>query len=87
MKIDVEGYESNVIFGSENSIKKKLIKAIQFEYGGFWRKSENSLKYVCEFLSDYSFKVYRLTPWGKILIPRFNIKLNNCKHSNYLATL
>jgi FkbM family methyltransferase len=87
MKIDVEGYESNVILGSEYSIKAKIIKAIQFEYGGFWKYSEKSLKDVHEFLSDYSYKIYRLTPWGKILISHFNKNLNNYKYSNYIAIL
>lgn len=87
MKIDVEGYEPNVLFGAISSFNKSIIKAVQFEFGGFWKNSDYSLYDVIKFLTELSFKIYRLTPWGKILIPHYDKYMNNFKHSNYVALL
>ena len=50
IKIDVEGYEPEVIFGAANSLKLGIINCIQFEYGGTWQNSNYKLTDVLQFL-------------------------------------
>ncbi len=85
LKIDVEGHEYKVIYGGIESIKKGMIKRLQFEYGGYWLKSGSKLFDALKLLEPYNYKFYRLTPWGKLRIKNFSPDLENYKHSNYLA--
>lgn len=87
LKIDVEGHETNVIKGASTLIEKKMIKCIQFEYNNNWEAAGFSLEYIFNYLSKYRFKLYRLAIWGIIPINRFTKKLENFKHSNYVAIL
>jgi FkbM family methyltransferase len=87
LKIDVEGHESNVIEGANELIDKKLIKCIQFEYNDNWAAAGFKLEDIFNKLTKNGFKFYRLAIWGKIPIRRFNKKLENFKHANYVAIL
>ncbi|OQY71301.1 MAG: hypothetical protein B6D44_13245 [Ignavibacteriales bacterium UTCHB2] len=87
LKIDVEGHEYKVINGCIESLKKGIIKTIQFEYNNYWLKSGAKLLEMLKFLESYNYKFYRLTPWGKVRIKNFVSSLENYKHSNYIALL
>ena len=84
LKIDVEGHELNVLQGARESLKKNIIKCIQFEYGDFWKISKSKLFLVFDMLKD-QYIIYRLTPWGKVKIRRFKTHLENYKYSNFVA--
>ena len=87
LKIDVEGHETKVIEGASGLIEKRLIKCIQFEYNNNWEAAGFKLEDIFNMLSKYDYKFYRLAVWGKIPVKRFNKKLENYKHSNYVAIL
>jgi FkbM family methyltransferase len=61
MKIDVEGYELNVLKGCENMLKNKNIKFIQFEYGGTYKDNHIKLNDVIKYLNLYDYKTYKFT--------------------------
>lgn len=85
MKIDTEGHDLNVLIGSNLSIEKGVIKAIQFEYNYIWKSTSNTLKETFAFLEP-NFDIYRLTPFGKLKISKFSQHLENYpKASNYIA--
>lgn len=86
LKIDVEGHELKVLKGAEEALNTGKIKTIQFEYNIFWQKSGSKLEEVFNLLSSIKYKFSRLTPWGKIAIKSYNRKLENYKHSNYVAS-
>lgn len=85
LKIDVEGHEYKVINGGMEALKKGIIRRIQFEYNNYWLKSSTKLLEMLTYLEDYNYKFYRLTPWGKISTKNFSKRLENFKHSNYIA--
>ena len=87
LKIDVEGHETKVIEGAASSLKKKIIKCIQFEYNNNWAAAGFTLENVFKYLKRNDFKIFRLTIWGKIPIYRFKLKLENYIHSNYISLL
>ena len=85
LKIDVEGHELNVIKGGINAINVGIVKCLQFEYNYFWKKAGNRIQEMIMVLDEYDYRIYRLTPWGKIRLKKFSPNLENYKHSNYLA--
>ncbi|MEM6694234.1 MAG: FkbM family methyltransferase [Pseudomonadota bacterium] len=58
VKIDVEGYEMNVLKGAMNALEGKRIKNIFFEFGVHQTKNGESLKDFYEFLRGFGFDVY-----------------------------
>jgi len=60
LKIDVEGFELEVLKGSIEKIRNKKIYYIQFEYGGCFKDNNVKLNDVINFLKNYGYKVYSL---------------------------
>jgi len=58
LKIDTEGTELDVLLGSKNSLKNKLIKCGQFEYGTTFEDANIKLKDVIKYLNDHGYLVY-----------------------------
>lgn len=85
MKIDVEGNEFNVMLGSQKLLENQAIDVIQFEYAWTYLDSNSSLKEVYEYLTQYGFTLYRLTPWGLIEITHWRDALENFFFCNYVA--
>lgn len=56
LKIDVEGYEFNVIKGFKTLLQN--IKIIQFEYGGCWKDANIKLIDVINYLKKYGFYTF-----------------------------
>lgn len=74
LKIDVEGYEYNVLEGCKESIKKGVINTIQFEFNDmnlYTRRFFNDFK---KLLPDFVF--YRLLPKGKIPLRDYDAYLS-----------
>ena len=87
LKIDTEGFEFSVIQGSKKMLSKQKIKAIQFEYGGTYKDCAITLEEVYNFLKDYDYNIYRLTPTGKIAIPTWSEELECYRYCNYIALI
>jgi len=85
LKIDVEGYEPNVIIGAMESLKSGIVKNIQFEFGDYWLNSTHNLSEIVTLLSNLNYKIYRVTPFG---LSKINKVLKNSKKfvfANYFA--
>jgi FkbM family methyltransferase len=87
LKIDVEGHELKVLEGAVNTFTKSIIKCIQFEYGGSFLNSGSKLDEIFSLLKQYRFSFYRITPYLLKRIKDFNPKLENYKHSNWIAKI
>jgi FkbM family methyltransferase len=87
LKIDVEGHETKVIEGAAKLLQDRQIRCIQFEYNNNWAAAGFTLENIFILLSKFGYKFYRLAIWGKIPIRRFNKKLENYKHANYVAII
>ena len=82
IKIDTEGYEYEVLAGSENTIKNLKPKFIQIEFNLHQLYQQKTLNYFSEILSRYD--VYQLIPNGWIKInPRDPIS-NIYIYSNFI---
>ena len=66
LKVDVEGYELEVLKGAKNTVKSGKISAIQFEFNKMNVESRVFFQDFVELLPDWDF--YRLLPHGTIKI-------------------
>jgi len=72
VKIDVEGFELDVLKGAERIIKESSIRLIQFE-----RLKSTPIKPLLEFFEDKKWKVFALDNDGK---PSYDKELINSSH-------
>lgn len=85
LKIDVEGHELKVIEGATSFLASGRINVIQFEYGGCFLDSGAKLEDIFILFSQKGYKLFRLLPYGKIRVKKFQSHLENYKYSNWIA--
>ena len=68
IKIDVEGFEFDVLLGAKGTIKKMRPKFIQIEYNWHHLFRSHSLHDISQLLPEY--KIYQLLPYGNGFIER-----------------
>jgi hypothetical protein len=83
LKIDVEGFELQVLKGAEKTLKFVIV--VQFEFGGTSIDSRNFFKDFWDFFEMNNFQLYRLTPLGLRKVSRYSEELECFKFSNYYA--
>jgi len=64
LKIDVEGHELDVVEGSKEMLKRKMIKMISFEFGGCNIDTSTFLRDFYYLFNEFGFLLYRITPSG-----------------------
>jgi FkbM family methyltransferase len=62
LKVDVEGYESDVLKGTAEALSEEKVGCIQFEYGENWKAAGSTLTHVCSVLENHGFRVFLLRP-------------------------
>ena len=67
VKIDVEGYETEVLKGMENSLKSDLLKAIIIELNGSGMRYGYEESWIDKCLRENNYKPYQYDPFSRIL--------------------
>lgn len=83
LKIDVEGAELDVLFGSIKMMSN--IDYIQFEYGGCNIDSQITLEMLYNFCVNRGFDVFKMNPDGLKHITQFSKDLEDYQYINFLA--
>jgi FkbM family methyltransferase len=86
LKIDVEGYELSVLKGAHKMLKKKAIKAIQFEFGGCDIDSRTFFQDFYYILTP-NYTIYRILQDGIVPITSYSEIREIFVNTNYLALL
>ena len=85
IKIDTEGYEMAVLRGAADSLRKRRIAMIQFEYGGTWLDARESLAEANDLLKQHGYELYRLRQQSLTKII-YDSRRHECfKYSNFVA--
>jgi len=86
VKIDVEGHEFHVIDGMRDSLSKKNISYVQFEYGGTFIDSRFLLKDIFDIAKKYNYHMYKLMQKDVKLFDRYDQKFENFQYSNWVMS-
>ncbi|MFC3809546.1 FkbM family methyltransferase [Lacihabitans lacunae] len=84
LKIDVEGFETEVLLGAKEMLKNNKMNFIQFEFGGTQIPVRIFVKDFFELLNQ-DFIIYRILADGLELISEYNERLEIFSYSNFLA--
>ncbi|PCI28044.1 MAG: FkbM family methyltransferase [SAR324 cluster bacterium] len=85
LKIDVEGYELDVLKGSKTLLQNNKVKFIQFEFTQLNSTTRIFFKDFWELLS-VKYKIYRLLPNGLLEIKRYDPTINEIfGYQNFVA--
>lgn len=82
-KIDVEGYELNVLNGIGDYIR--LIKIVQFEFGGCNIDTKTYFQDFWYFFKENNFDIYRITPLGPTKVNKYSESLERFQTTNYFC--
>jgi FkbM family methyltransferase len=64
MKIDTEGFDYNVLLGSEKMLASARIRFLQFEYNDAWKYAGNTLFSCLDLLTKNNFTTFIIQPNG-----------------------
>lgn len=84
LKIDVEGYESEVLKGFERMLSEGNIRVIQFEYGTASIFANFLLKDFYKYLGQFNYKIGKLMPDGIFFKP-YHSRDEDFLGPNYIA--
>jgi FkbM family methyltransferase len=85
LKIDVEGFELEVLKGGKQMIESGKILNIQFEFGGTHINSETSFHKIFQFLSNYD--ISRVLKNGLRGYPQYSVNMEIYLSANYFAEI
>lgn len=85
LKIDVEGFEFDVLKGAEDMLAKKKIHALQFEYGGTFLEKRLLFKDVYDYLNNLGYNVAKIHFDRVEFIEMYEQKLDDFQNANFLA--
>lgn len=88
MKMDIEGHEFAALQGAKNALRRGIISALSFEFGGANIDSRTYFQDFWYFLVPLGFIIFRILPNGSVLrIKKYSEMLEIFRTSNYLAVL
>jgi FkbM family methyltransferase len=85
LKIDVEGYELEVLKGAESLLVSGRIKMIQFEYGMTYVDARIYLRDIFTYFSNKPYKIFKLMPNSLTPIKEYTQDLETLKCCNYVC--
>ena len=86
LKMDVEGFELEVLFGAEPLFDRGKIDLCSFEFGGCNLDSRTYLRDFFDFFQKYDMQLFRITPAATIVeLPRYHEQLERFTTTNYVA--
>lgn len=84
VKIDTEGFDFNVIKGSEKCLSDGSIEVIQFEYNWRWLLNHFCLRDVFMFIKDKPYVFGKLTGNKILLFKNWHFELDRFFENNYV---
>jgi FkbM family methyltransferase len=72
IKIDVEGFEEQVLAGADKALQSKSLLAVTLEAGPFAADGGERRRTLCATMAQYGFKAASYDPLNRILVPMDN---------------
>src|SRR2546427_1296795 len=86
LKVDAEGSDFLVLKGAFRLFENRVIRIVQFEYGGAWAPAGSTLAFALRFLRSFGYSTYLLNSKG---LMEFDYELYGeyFGHSNFVAVV
>lgn len=84
LKIDTEGFDFEVLKGSERLLTSGLIEVVQFEYNWRWLINHNALRDVFEYIRDKPYSLGKLVGSSIELFDEWHFELDRYFENNYV---
>lgn len=86
LKIDVEGWELNVLKGGSKLFEEGKINCVQFEFGGNAIDTKIFIKDFYDFFKKFNMSMFRITPTGYLHpLGKYSEELEQFMNTNYFA--
>jgi FkbM family methyltransferase len=86
LKMDVEGHEFSVLNGATIAMDRRLIKLVQFEFGGCNLDTHTTLQDFFYFFKNYDFLIGLVQPQGRVqLIDHYDEFYEQYRTANFVA--
>lgn len=86
VKIDIEGHELDALKSAEQALKRKMIHAMAFEFGGTSIDTRSYFQDFWYFLTENGYKIARINPlFGPVPILRYSESLEIFRVTNFIA--
>jgi FkbM family methyltransferase len=83
MKMDIEGHELSALAGVGDAIGS--VRVLQFEFGGCNIDTKTYLREFWSFFAARGFDLFRITPLGLELLPRYDESEEHFSTTNFVA--
>jgi FkbM family methyltransferase len=84
LKIDTEGFDFEVLKGSERALTAGLIELVQFEYNWRWLINHVALRDVIEFIKDKPYRLGKLVGDAIEIFDQWHFEMDRYFESNYV---
>lgn len=84
LKVDVEGFDLNVIKGTRNLLSQERIGLIQFEYTDAWAIAGNTLRSAFDWLGSFGYEAFLLRKSGLYKL-KYKLYGEYFTYSNFVA--
>lgn len=86
LKMDVEGHELSVLKGATDAMDRRLIKLVQFEFGGCNLDTRTTLQDFFYFFKSYDFSIGLVQPQGRVQpIAHYDEFYEQYRTANFIA--
>lgn len=88
LKIDVEGHELDVLRGAVKAFQDRIIRRVQFEFGGSNLDTRTNLQDFFYFFDDIGFEISLVQPSGNLQpLRRYREMFEQYRTTNYVASM
>lgn len=85
IKIDAEGSEMPILRGMSDTLARKAVSCLQFEYGGTWIDAGETLCNANNLLREHGYELFRMLPGGLRRVLYDHRRDESFKYANFIA--
>jgi len=85
LKVDTEGHDLAVLFGTVDMLRSRSVDVVQFEYNHRWIEERRLLRDAFDYLKPLGYAIGKLTGNAVQFYPDWHWELETYREANYIA--